>query len=268
MTTTKTALVVVMAFAIGAAGCAREAVQERASPTAEVPAAAADPEVAPVDSLESVDPLESVEAASVAPAAVNEVPATTATAEATATVAVAVNAAPDFTLTDIDGAAHTLSDYRGKIVVLEWINHGCPFVKKHYDQGHMQGLQATYTGMDVVWLSICSSASGKQGHFSAEKWKKVNADKGGAASAILLDEDGSVGRLYGARTTPHMYVLGKDGALVYQGAIDSKKSTKPADIASSTNYVSEVLDAALAGQDVPHERTKPYGCSVKYAPGN
>ena len=172
--------------------------------------------------------------------------------------------APEFTLTDINGTSHKLSDFRGKTVVLEWINHGCPFVVKHYKEGHMQALQREATGNGVVWLSICSSAPGKQGHYSAEDWKKVNAEKNGAATAILMDEDGTVGKLYGAKTTPHMYVIDAEGKLVYQGAIDSNKSTNPADIEGSENYVRAALADIAAGRLVATATTTPYGCSVKY----
>lgn len=173
-------------------------------------------------------------------------------------------AAPDFTLTDINGATNKLSDFKGKVVVLEWINHGCPFVVKHYSKGNMQGLQRDYTGKGVVWLSICSSAEGKQGYYTAEEWKKVNAEKGGKATAILLDPEGTVGKLYGAKTTPHMYVINADGTLVYQGAIDEKPSTEPDDIPGARNHVAAALDEILAGQPVTLAQTKPYGCSVKY----
>jgi peroxiredoxin len=172
--------------------------------------------------------------------------------------------APPFTLTDINGVSHSLSDFRGKTVVLEWINHGCPFVVKHYEKGHMQALQREATANGVVWLSICSSAPGKQGHYSAEEWKKLNAKKQGAAAAILLDEDGAVGRLYGAKTTPHMFIIDGQGILVYQGAIDSKRSTDPDDIPKSENYVRAALDDLAAGRPVAKPQTTPYGCSVKY----
>ena len=173
-------------------------------------------------------------------------------------------AAPEFTLTDTNGTEHSLSDFKGKIVVLEWFNHGCPFVKKHYSQGNMQALQKKYTGKDVVWLSIISSAPGKQGHASAADHNKMAADKGTAATAILMDEDGKVGKAYAAKTTPHLFIIDASGELVYQGAIDDKRSTNPADIASSKNYVAEALDALLAGNAPPVAKTNPYGCSVKY----
>lgn len=172
--------------------------------------------------------------------------------------------APEFELTDIHGTAHKLSDFKGKFVVLEWINHGCPFVVKHYGSGNMQKLQETYTGKDVVWLSICSSAEGKQGYYTAEEWKKVNEEHGGKATAILLDGEGTVGKLYGARTTPHMYIINPEGVLIYQGAIDSVPSADQDDVPGAQNYVAAALDEALDGKPVTTAQTKPYGCSVKY----
>ena len=138
--------------------------------------------------------------------------------------------APEFTLTDSNGQSHNLSDFKGKFVVLEWLNHGCPFVKKHYDGGNMQGLQKEYTGKDVVWLSIVSSAPGKQGHMSPEETNKTKEEKGSAATAILIDEDGTVGKLYDAKVTPELYVINPEGTLVYMGAIDDKKSVDAADV--------------------------------------
>jgi len=173
-------------------------------------------------------------------------------------------AAPDFTLTDTSRTSHNLSDFKGKVVVLEWVNHGCPFVVKHYSPGNMQGLQADYTSKGVVWLSICSSAEGKQGYYTAEGWQKLNAEKGGKATAILLDPEGTVGKLYGAKTTPHMYVINAEGTLVYQGAIDDKPSTDSDDIPGAKNYVKAALDEVLAGKPVTMGQTKPYGCGVKY----
>ncbi|MCP5488912.1 MAG: thioredoxin family protein [Verrucomicrobia bacterium] len=174
------------------------------------------------------------------------------------------SAAPEFTLTDTQGTSHNLSDFKGKFVVLEWVNHGCPFVKKFYRVGEMQKLQADYTGKGVVWLSICSSAPGKQGNMSAEEWNAYNTEHEVAASAVLIDEDGTVGKQYGARTTPHMYVINPEGTLIYQGAIDSVRSTESDDIPDAENYVRSALDAAMAGEAVATPQTEPYGCSVKY----
>jgi peroxiredoxin len=172
--------------------------------------------------------------------------------------------APEFTLTDSNGQSHNLSDFKGKFVVLEWLNHGCPFVQKHYDGGNMQGLQKEYTGKDVVWLSIASSAPGKQGHMSPEETNKAKEEKGSAATAILIDEDGTVGKLYDAKVTPELYVINPEGTLVYMGAIDDKKSVDAADVAGAKNYVKQALDEALAGNPVSEPATEAYGCSVKY----
>jgi peroxiredoxin len=172
--------------------------------------------------------------------------------------------APDFTLPDIHGTTHSLSDFAGKVVVLEWTNRDCPFVKKHYEPGNMQSLQAKYTSQGAVWLSICSSAPGKQGHFSAEDWKQIVADQNIRSTAVLLDPAGDVGRAYEAKTTPHLFVIGTDGTLLYDGAIDDKPSTNSADIPGARPYLAEALDAALAGDPVAVSKTTPYGCSVKY----
>ena len=172
--------------------------------------------------------------------------------------------APEFTLKDSNGKSHNLSDFKGKFVVLEWLNHGCPFVVKHYESGNMQNLQKEYTGKDVVWLSIVSSAPGKQGHMNPEETNKAKAEKGSAATAVLLDEDGTVGKLYDAKVTPELYVINPEGVLVYAGAIDDKKSTDPADVAGAKNYVKQALDEAMAGKPVSEPTTAAYGCSVKY----
>ena len=173
-------------------------------------------------------------------------------------------AAPDFTLKDPSGAEHSLSQYRGKYVVLEWVNFECPFVKKHYSNGDMQSLQRKYTAEGVVWLSICSSAPGKQGYLKPRNAaKKIEKNKF-SATAYLLDEEGRVGRLFGAKTTPHMYVVDPSGAVAYQGAIDSIRSFDSSDIANAENYVAECLDAGISGKVIPASSTPPYGCSVKY----
>lgn len=173
--------------------------------------------------------------------------------------------APDFTLTGVDGQTHSLAQHKGKFVVLEWVNHGCPFVVKHYDSGNMPNLQKNYVDKGVVWLSICSSAPGKQGHHSAQEWEKLLAEKNSSAIATLLDEDGKVGKAYGAKTTPHMFVVNPEGTLVYKGAIDSIPSAEQADVQKAKNHVAAALDEAMAGQPVTESSTKPYGCSVKYA---
>ena len=172
--------------------------------------------------------------------------------------------APAFTLTDSNGQSHSLSDFKGKFVVLEWLNHGCPFVVKHYESGNMQNLQKEYTGKDVVWLSIASSAPGKQGHMSPDETNKAKAEKGSAATAVLLDEDGAVGKLYDAKVTPELYIINPEGVLVYMGAIDDKKSVDAADVAGAKNYVKQALDEAMTGKPVSEPVTTAYGCSVKY----
>jgi peroxiredoxin len=174
-------------------------------------------------------------------------------------------AAPDFTLTDCSGKKVSLSDYKGKVVVLEWVNHGCPFVAKHYGSGNMQKLQADATAKGVVWLSICSSAPGKQGYATPADALKKCTETQSAATAFLLDESGEVGKTYNAKVTPEMYVINANGVLVYHGAIDNKKSTNPGDIAGAKNYVAAALDEVLSGKPVSTPKTDAYGCSVKYA---
>ena len=173
--------------------------------------------------------------------------------------------APDFTLTDTQGKSHSLADFKGKFVVLEWYNPDCPFVKKHYDESsNMQKLQKTYTDKGVVWLSINSSAEGKQGNYSAEEFNKMIAAKKSAPTALLLDASGKVGKAYGAKTTPHIFIINPEGNLVYQGAIDNKSTADASDIDGAENYVKSTLDAALAGKEIAVSSTKPYGCGVKY----
>jgi AhpC/TSA family protein len=179
--------------------------------------------------------------------------------------AVVGKAAPDFTLTDSNGKSHSLSAYKGKTVVLEWVNFGCPFVKTHYGSGNMQKLQKAYTGKGVVWLSVNSSGEGKEGFHTPAEINAALSEKGGAQTAYLIDADGKVGHLYGARTTPHMFVIDTKGTVVYAGGIDDKPSTDQADIATATNYVSAALDDTLAGKAVRTTVSKPYGCSVKYS---
>lgn len=173
--------------------------------------------------------------------------------------------APGFTLKDSTGESRSLADLKGKFVVLEWLNHGCPFVKKHYSSGNMQNLQKEYTGKGVVWLSIVSSAHGKQGYMAPEETNKTKEETGSAATAILIDEDGAVGKTYDAKVTPEMFIINPAGLLVYTGAIDDKKSTDPADVAGSKNYVKQALDEAMAGKPVSEPTAPAYGCSVKHA---
>jgi peroxiredoxin len=175
------------------------------------------------------------------------------------------DAAPDFSGTDSKGQSHKLSEYHGKFVVLEWTNNGCPYTKKHYESGNMQSLQKQWTGKGVVWLTILSSAPGQQGYMTAAQENTyislVHADP----TAAILDPKGTIGHLYSAKTTPHMYVIDPAGKLVYEGAIDDHATTDTSDIPASKNYVSAALTSALAGQPVATAYTRPYGCSVKYA---
>jgi peroxiredoxin len=172
--------------------------------------------------------------------------------------------APDFSLPDASGASHSLSDYKGKYVVLEWFNPECPFVKKHYGSGNMQKLQNDYTSKGVVWLTIDSNAPGTEGNMTPEQAQNVMKKWKTKQTALLLDPDGKVGREYNARNTPHMFVISPDGKIVYEGAIDSKATPNPADIPSSTNYVRVALDESMSGKPVSNASTRPYGCSVKY----
>ena len=172
--------------------------------------------------------------------------------------------APEFTLNDSDGQIHSLSQYKGKYVVLEWVNYGCPFVKKHYGSGNMQELQRAYTAKGVVWFAICSSAAGNQGFFEGPELKTQVSENKGNQTAYLIDNEGETGKKYGARTTPHMFVINPEGILIYSGAIDDTPSTNPGDIAHSKNYVALALDQALAGKEVGIKSTQSYGCSVKY----
>ena len=172
--------------------------------------------------------------------------------------------APDFSLPDAAGATRSLSEFAGKFVVLEWFNNECPFVRKHYDSGNMQRLQAAYTAKGVVWLTVASSAPGKQGYMSAEQAQGVIRARQAHQTALLLDPDGTVGRRYGAKTTPSLFIINPEGVLIYAGAIDDTPSTDQADIGPAENYVRRALDEAMAGRPVSVSETKSYGCSVKY----
>ncbi len=173
--------------------------------------------------------------------------------------------APAFTGTGADGKPISLQGLRGKTVVLEWTNHECPFVKKHYESGNIPQLQKDATAKGVVWLQVISSAPGKQGYVDGATAIKVNAERGATPSGTILDPDGSLGKLYGAQTSPHLYVINPDGVLVYKGGIDSIPSAKKEDIAKADNYVREALGAVAAGKKIVNSNTKPYGCSIKYA---
>jgi peroxiredoxin len=184
---------------------------------------------------------------------------------ATAQAAPQVNkAAPDFAAVDSNGKPVKLSDYRGKIVVLEWTNDGCPYVQKHYSSGNMQKLQKDETAKGIVWLTIISSAPGEQGYVEGTEANELTKSRGAAPSAVLLDPDGKIGHLYDARTTPHMYIVNGEGTLVYMGGIDNKATTSLADLKTAKNYVRAALDEVMAGKPVGDAITRPYGCSVKY----
>jgi hypothetical protein len=181
-----------------------------------------------------------------------------------ATAATVGQPAPAFTLTDSNGSAHSLADFAGKTVVLEWTNAECPFVVKHYDSGNLPSQQRAATGGDVVWLVINSGAPGKQGHVSGAEANRIQNDWGGAQTAYLIDADGKVGRAYDAKTTPHMYIIDPQGVLRYNGAIDSIPSADQADLVNAVQYVPKALMALASGQPVDPSLTRPYGCSVKY----
>ncbi len=174
--------------------------------------------------------------------------------------------APDFSATGSNGKTVKLSDLRGKIVVLEWTNDGCPYVKKHYGSGNMQSLQKDAAARGIVWLTVLSSAPGKQGYADGAGANELTKARGAAPAAVLLDPEGELGHLYDARTTPHMFIVSADGTLVYMGGIDDKATAEVADIAAAKNYVRAALDEIAAGKPVAEAVTRPYGCSVKYAP--
>lgn len=191
-------------------------------------------------------------------------PMTASAAETQAQPAAVGKPAPAFSLTDSNGQKKSLADSAGKIVVLEWVNFGCPFVQKQYNSGVMQKLQKTYTGKGVVWYSICSSAEGRQGHFPASRVNELLKQHNASPTAYLLDLDGAVGHAYGATATPHMFVINQKGTLIYAGAIDDNPSADISD-KPTTNYVQKALDEALANKPVSVASTTAYGCSVKYA---
>lgn len=173
-------------------------------------------------------------------------------------------AAPAFTAKDIAGKLHKLADYKGKYVVLEWFNHGCPFVQKHYGSNTMQALQKKWTAKGVVWLSINSGAKGKEGFEDDVVTAKTAKDKGTQSTAIFVDGAGTLGKLYGASSTPHMFVIDPSGKVVYAGAIDSIASTDKADLAKAVNYVDAALVAATTGKLIKVAESAPYGCGVHY----
>ena len=188
---------------------------------------------------------------------------TLAAGTAQAASATVGQAAPDFSATDALGITRKLSEYKGKHVVLEWTNPGCPFVVKHYG-GNMQALQKEFTAKGVVWLSVNSTSKDAYDYLEPAKLMAWKAEKKGSASAMLMDDVGKVGQLYGAKTTPHMYIISPQGVLVYAGAIDSIPSARVEDIKTATNYLRQGLNEALGGKAISTSSTRDYGCSVKY----
>ena len=174
------------------------------------------------------------------------------------------DAAPDFHGSDSNGNSQTLAQYRGKFVVLEWANQGCPYEQKHYKSGNMERLQREWTSKGVVWLSVISSAPGEQGYVTPPEENDYLRTMHAAPTAAVLDPSGAIGRLYGAKTTPHMFVIDPQGKLVYEGALDDQPTPNPASLKIAHNYVSEALEDAMAGKPVPTPVTRPYGCNVKY----
>jgi peroxiredoxin len=172
--------------------------------------------------------------------------------------------APDFKVKDTSGKEQSLAAYKGKFVVLEWVNPGCPFVQKHYDTSNMQSTQKAAEAKGVVWLTVSSTAPDAGDYKKPTELATWIKQKGGAPTATLMDDDGKLGKAYGARTTPHMYVINPQGKLVYAGAIDSKATARKDDVKSATNYVTAALDEALAGKPVSKATSEPYGCSIKY----
>jgi peroxiredoxin len=189
------------------------------------------------------------------------VPATVTSAAGTAKVG---QPGPDFTAADSTGTMHHLSEYRGKFVVLEWHNNGCPYTRKHYESGNMQQLQKEWTAKGVIWLTVISSAPGQQGFVTPAEENDYMAKMHAVPTAALLDPTGQVGHLYDAKTTPDMFVINSQGVLVYDGAIDNRPTSDQSDVQGAENYVSEALTAAMAGKPVQNAVTRPYGCSVKY----
>jgi hypothetical protein len=173
--------------------------------------------------------------------------------------------APNFSGIDSKGKTHELSEYKGKYVVLEWHNQGCPYTKKHYDSGNMQTLQKKWTGEGVVWLTVISSAPGQQGFVTAGEENSYLFKMHAAPTAALLDPEGKIGHLYNAKTTPDMFIIDPTGKLIYDGAIDDHATFDTSDISTSKNYVSEALSEAMQGKPIATPHTQPYGCSVKYS---
>lgn len=174
-------------------------------------------------------------------------------------------AAPEFAVQDTAGKVVSLADQKGKVVVLEWVNFGCPFVKKHYGSGNMQKLQETYTGKEVVWLTVSSANKDKPDNFvEGSKLSEMAKDQGSKATAILVDGDGKMGKAFDAKVTPHMFIIDKDGKLAYSGAIDSNPSSEKADVATADKLFANALDNVIAGKPVADAKNQPYGCGIKY----
>lgn len=173
-------------------------------------------------------------------------------------------AAPSFVATDSKGQQHKLADLKGKVVVLEWTNHECPYVKKHYGSSNMQNLQKWAKGAGVVWFSVVSSAAGEQGHVTGARADELTASRQAAPTAVLLDPEGTIGKTYDARTTPHMFVIDAKGVLRYAGGIDSIATNKVADIEKADPLFKTALQSVLKGEQVAQAVTRPYGCGVKY----
>jgi peroxiredoxin len=188
-----------------------------------------------------------------------------ATAASARAQAVVGQPAPAFSVTDASGRTRTLDEFKGKVVVLEWWNPECPFVGKHYDSGNMQKLQREWTAKGVAWLTVNSSATGQQGHVDAARAAALVGERHIGSTAVLLDADGKAGRAYGAKTTPHMFVIDPKGVLVYAGGIDDKPSTDQEDVATAKNLVAAALGDLAAGRPVAVSTSQPYGCGVKYA---
>lgn len=179
-------------------------------------------------------------------------------------LAVIGQAAPTFTAKDLKGESVSPADFKGKVVVLEWVNFDCPYVKKHYKSGNLPMLQEKYIGKDVVWLSICTGAPGKQGYLPPERMIERAAKEGNKASHFIQDTDGEIGKAYDAKVTPHLFIINAEGTLVYDGAIDSKPTADAADIETADKLFANALDAVLAGKEVTNAKNKSYGCGVKY----
>lgn len=172
--------------------------------------------------------------------------------------------APDFKVVDANGNMHSLSDYEGQYVILEWLNHGCPYIRKHYDGNNMQQLQQKYTDQGVVWLSVISSAPGTQGYMEPEEARQSIEEYGASPTAILLDPKGEMGRAYDARVTPHMFIIDPDGVVRYNGAIDDKPTPRANSLETAHNYIDAAMNSLMNGEEVEVKSNTPYGCGVKY----